>query len=530
MFLALVLAATAAASPGAEPAGSSRIEQPVCSNRIELGGIGSASADFARMQELAGRAPVRPQLFRRWSSDTDAALCTGGRAPHPSEVAEPARPDFEARLLPLEWRNYLNGAYPDDRNDGAVWEGRGISTALTGGARLRWKFFSAAVAPLVAWQQNQDFPHPAMTLPGYSPYADPYNSGGIDLPLRFGPSAYWTFDPGQSYARVDLYNVAAGISTENLWWGPGIRNALLMTNSGPGFPHLFLGTSKPQDIWIGWLEAQLVWGRLSQSDWFMDDPARSRRLFTALTIGYEPRWIRGLFLGVARVFVDRIPPEGLPLSDYTTRIFFGPGTNQNGGENQLASIFFRWVFPESGLEIYGEYGRDDYWANLKDLVTQPEHAAAYVAGLQKVFPVGGRAIRLVAELAHTLEKPTNNPPRGVPIFYTHGDELQGYTQRGQMLGAGIGPQADSQFVALDVFQGAERAGIWLERILRNDRYFYDVIHLVAKEDTEIVAGLRGVFFWSRLEVDASLGLGHRYNANFGRDTTGVKAMLGVTAH
>ena len=38
-------------------------------------------------------------------------------------------------------------------------------------------------------------------------------------------------------------------------------------------------------IWIGWLQAQIVWGRLSQSDWFMDDPSRSRRLFTARTPG-----------------------------------------------------------------------------------------------------------------------------------------------------------------------------------------------------------------------------------------------------
>ena len=517
MLLALLLATTAATDP-------------ICSNRRELGGVGSASEDCARVQELAGVSPARPQLFRRWSSETDAAVCTGGRAPPPDEVPEPARADFEARLLPLEWRSYLNTAYPDDRNDGAVWEGRGISTALTGGARVRWKFFSAAVAPLVAWQQNRDFPHPDMTLPGYSPYANPYNSGGIDLPLRFGPSAFWTLDPGQSYARVDLYNVAAGLSTENLWWGPGTRNSLMMTNSGPGFPHVFLGTSRPQDIWIGWLEAQLVWGRLSQSDWFMDDPARSRRLFTALTVGYEPRWIRGLFLGAVRVFVDRIPPEGLPASDYTVRLFGFPKSGDNGAENQLASVFFRWVFPESGLEIYGEFGRDDFAANLKDLVTQPEHSSAYVAGLQKLFPLGGRSIRLVAELAQTLEKPTNNPPRGVPIFYTHGDERQGYTQRGQMLGAGIGPQADSQFLAVDVFRGANRAGVWFERVLRNDRYYYDLIHKVEGEDAEIVAGLRGFLAWRQFELDASLGAGHRYNPNFRHDTTSVKAMLSLSAH
>jgi hypothetical protein len=381
---------------------------------------------------------------------------------------------------------------------------------------------------VVAWQQNVDFYHPAMTQPGYSPYANPFNYGLIDLPLRFGPTDFWTLDPGQSYARVDLYNVALGFSTENLWWGPGTRNSLLMTNSGPGFPHVFLGTSKPQDIWIGWLEAQLIWGRLSQSKWFMDDPGRSRRLFTALTLGYEPRWIPGLFVGFARVFVDRIPPQGLPFSDYFGRLFQSFGFHHNGADNQLDSIFARWVFPESGLEIYGEWGRDDYSADLQDFFTQPEHAHAYMAGLQKVFGAGPRRIRLTAELAHTLEKPTNNPTRDVPIFYAHWDELQGYTNRGQMLGAGVGPQADSEFLALDLFHTRGRTGLWAERVLRNDRYFYDNVHVSRKEDAEIALGLRGLASWQQLDFDWSFGLAHRYNMNFGRSVNNVKGMLGVT--
>lgn len=515
-MLAALAAATAIAS------------SPSMCLRLELSGVGGASEELARVLELSGATPIRPQLFRRWSSDTDVAVCTGRPAPHPSEIPEPDRPDLELLLLPLEWRSYLNSAFPDDRNDGAVWEGRGISTALTGGARVRWKFFSAALAPLVAWQENRDFRHLAMTQPGYSPYANPYGYGQIDLPLRFGPDSFWTVDPGQSYARVDLYNVAAGISSENLWWGPGIRNAILMTNSGPGIPHLFLGTSRPQDIWIGWLEAQLLWGRLSQSDFFMADPSRSRRLFTALTLGYEPRFIRGLFLGAARVFLDRIPPEGLPASDYFGRIFGISSYQQNGAENQLASLFFRWVFPESGVEIYGEWGRDDYWASFKDLVTQPEHSTAWVAGFQKVFVLGPRSVRFSFELADTLEKPTNNPPRGVPIFYTHSDELQGYTQRGQMIGAGIGPQANSQFAAVDLFRGSDRVGLWLERVLRNDRYYYDFVHNFAGEDAELMAGLRGVLGWERFDFDASLGFGRRYNANFVADRGDVRAMLGIS--
>jgi hypothetical protein len=506
------------------PGASARADAPTraasdCPASLPAGPIGSPVEDLARVAELTGAAAVRPRLFLRWSGASDTALCPGAPPDRPAET-------LSLRPLPLTWRTYLDTGYPDDRNDGALWQGRGLSTELTGGLGLRWRAFSAAVAPVAAWQQNRDFFHPAATFPGSSPYANPFNGGGIDLPLRFGPTDFWTFDPGQSYARVDAYGAALGVSTENLWWGPGTRNALLMTNSGPGFPHLFLGTSTPQDIWIGRLEAQLVWGRLSRSKWFLEGSAGSHRLFTAVTMGYEPRWVPNLFLGFARAFL--FDTAGLPTREYLSPVlrFF---TNANGGENQLISLFGRWVFPESGLEIYGEWGRDDFSAGFDDLVQQPEHAQAFMLGLQKVFPAGRRWVRLVAELAHTLEKPTNNPTRGVPIFYTHlSAEPEGYTNDGQMIGAGIGPQADSQYLALDLFSAGGRAGVWFERVLRNDRYFYDQVHTLLGQDAELAAGLRGLASWRELDVDWSLGLGHRYNLNFGPTVNSLKGMLAVT--
>jgi hypothetical protein len=108
---------------------------------------------------------------------------------------------------------------------------------------------------------------------------------------------------------------------------------------------------------------------------------------------------------------------------------------------------------------------------------QPEHAQAYLLGLHKLFGTANGKLRHV-ELAHTLEKPTNTPTRPVPTFYTHSYELQGYTNRGQMIGAGIGPQADSQFLAVDLFHANGCMGLWVERVLRNDPYFRQPSSLV----------------------------------------------------
>ena len=42
-----------------------------------------------------------------------------------------------------------------------------------------------------------------------------------------------------------------GISNENQWWGPGISNALILSNNAPGFPHAFVRTAHPWKTPLG---------------------------------------------------------------------------------------------------------------------------------------------------------------------------------------------------------------------------------------------------------------------------------------
>ena len=60
-------------------------------------------------------------------------------------------------VFPTAIRMIGNSAYPSSGNDGLVWAGRGVSSAASGGVRVRWGPVSAAFAPEVAWQQNQAF-------------------------------------------------------------------------------------------------------------------------------------------------------------------------------------------------------------------------------------------------------------------------------------------------------------------------------------------------------------------------------------
>jgi hypothetical protein len=516
VLAALALALLPAAAPGAG-----------CPADLRAGVAGGAEADRARLLELAGQAPLRPWLFQRPS----------GEAPPPGCGPAPLAAGGGASLEPVQPESFstLHTGWSDDRNDGALFGGRGLSTQLLAGLRLRWGALSAQVAPLAAWQQNRAWNVPPSLAPGLSPFANPFNVGVIDLPLRMGPTDFWTLDAGRSWVRLDAFGAAAGLSTENLWWGPGLRNALLMSATAAGFPHLFAGTGRPVDVWIGKLEAQLVWGRLAESRWFDANPANDHRLFEALTLGFEPAFAPGLFLGLARVFVfpdDRVRARHW-LDPLLQPVFKGmltsAGSDGSSSDNQLTSLMARWAFPAAGLEIHGEWARDDHAWGITDLLMEPGHSQAWLLGLQKLFPAGERLWRLHAELAHTFEMSPDNPTRGTPVFYTHGAEVHGYTHRGQMLGAGIGPQADAQFLAVDRIEGAGRLGVFAERLVRNERWFYENVAATnpKRHDLQMTFGARGLAALGPLDVEWELALAHRYKPNFGPPATGLEGLLRV---
>ena len=56
-----------------------------------------------------------------------------------------------------EWYNSYNSAAPYGQNDGALWQGKGYNTSLTGGARMEAFGFELTVKPQISFSQNQSF-------------------------------------------------------------------------------------------------------------------------------------------------------------------------------------------------------------------------------------------------------------------------------------------------------------------------------------------------------------------------------------
>ena len=469
--------------------------------------------DGLRIRELAGAADVDPNAAMRGSGRRLA--CAAG--------ADSAG-GLRLRLLPLDALGAYNSAYPRGGIDGLRWAGTGFSGSLRGGVEGRWGVVSAALAPEFAYQRNADFPIIPATVPGWSPFAYRWQTTSIDWPQRFGEEPFLWTGLGESYVRVDAYGAAAGFSNEALRWGPARRNPLLMSGAAPGFPHVFLGTGRPVDIWIGRLSAELVWGHLAESDFFDGEPDNDRRLIAGAVATFQPRGLEGLSVGFIRSYLELLPPDGFGLMDYLREPYGELLTNKPsdggfGGDNELFAFFARWVLPESGFEVYGEYARDDMWDGWDDLIKEPEHSAALTAGFQKLQPVGSRRVRVAGELTSMNFSETHRSGRNEVIFYTHHSVRQGYTHRGQLLGAPIGPSSDAQSLEADLLGDRWLAGLYIERVrYANDLYWrtFGRRYTYKGHDVEVTGGLRAAWLVpvAGVTVLGDVAWSGRYNRDF----------------
>jgi hypothetical protein len=500
-----------------------------CEPRLHRPGLGLSDhySDYARIAELIGAAPLSARVIRRPSSEPVLQGCAQPGTTTPWATSWLDRHDAGTgrgptlELLPVTWISFYNTAYPVDRNNGALWAGRGLSNSFSAGVTARWGPVSAGLNPQFLTQQNAYFEiNTSIQPPGYSRFIYPWHTGFIDWPQRFGDRSFHGFEFGQSFLRVDAYGVALGVSTENLWWGPAQRNPLLMSNTAPGFPHLFLGTSTPVGTPIGAFEGQLIWGRLATSDYFTPG-IEPGRLFAGIIGSYAPRGLPGLYLGVARGFMRMIPTEGLSVAEWLLEPYKVIRTNHvyssdGYGEDQILSVFFRWAHPAAGVEIYGEWGREDHWEDFADLMKELDHSRGFTLGFQKVLPAGESWLRIAGEVTNLGSSPTFQT-RFKPTFYIHNRVTPGYTHRGRLLGASIGPGSDAQYLGADLFTELGMTGIFVERVRRDDDAYYNYwprYYGPMGHDVELAVGGRQALILGNLHLDAGLAYRFRYNRNF----------------
>ncbi|WP_305660809.1 capsule assembly Wzi family protein [Daejeonella sp.] len=362
-------------------------------------------------------------------------------------------------ILPFSWQQRYNGHPAYSRNDGAMIPGKGYQSLLSAGFFAKAGPLSVQIRPEYVFAGNGEFRE----------FSSHY--GSADLPVRFGQDPYSRLSWGQSSIRLNFDPVSFGLSNENLWWGPGKQNSILMSNTAPGFKHLTLNTSRPVKTPVGSIEAQIISGRLEGSGFTVGMPDDWRYL-SGMVMSYQPRWVPGLFLGLTRGFQTYHEDMDDSFADYLPlfQAFQKKNTNEDAKRrDQLTSVFARWLLTGSRAELYFEYGKNDHAYNTRDFLMSPEHSRAYTLGMSKLIPYKGRKdeyIQLGIELTH-MEQSIDRIVRDAGEWYTHGLVLHGYTNRGEVLGSGIGPGGNFQSVNAFWVKGLKQIGLQLERYEHN---------------------------------------------------------------
>jgi hypothetical protein len=400
------------------------------------------------------------------------------------------------QLLPVIWENQFNSFHPAGYNDGIMVPAKGYQTYISVGVYAKYGPLSIQFWPQMLYVENKPFDGFYEIYHKRSPPKD------IDLPERFGDAAFNKFFWGQSSIRLTFGPISFGLSNENLWWGPGIHNALLMTNNAPGFKHLTLNTVRPIKTPIGAFEFQLIGGRLDGSGYTPSLPPDWRYL-NAVVVSYHPRWVPGLFLGMTRAYQVYRKDMGTSLNAYLPVISpfqkdkWGNSETNSKRRDELLSLFMRWVWVKGHGEIYMEFGREDHAWNVRDFFLEPAHSAAYIVGMNKLFALKwrkGEFIQVNVEIANLASNSTTvnrdrNYTEPVGYWYSHSQVKQGYTEDGQVLGAGIGPGSNSQWIRVSWVKGLKTFGLEFERYVHNNDYFISKIRDIRRNWVDFHFGL-----------------------------------------
>jgi len=407
------------------------------------------------------------------------------------------------KILPIDYNVEFNSHHPYNRNNGSMGPNRGYQYILSAGIYTEIGPLSIQLKPEHLYSENKDFEGFGEGPNGHYPviWVQRYKLWNkIDMPERFGEKSISKTLIGQSSIRLNYKGLSLGVSNENIWWGPSIRNSIMMSNHARGFKHITFNTTKPLQTKIGNFEWQVISGRLESSGYL---PAGSDRQYggtniyvpkenqipefddwrylQGYTITYSPKWISGLSLGFVR-WVQMYSAlvegrywwmEGNPTwFPAFQNLFRGNDKYENyeAQTDQAAGVFLRWLWKDSKAEIYVDYYHNDSKQNIRDLLLDTDHSRAVTVGLQKIFKINYDNYLFSWEWTQ-MEQNASRLVRNAGSWYQHGYTMDGYTNEGEVLGAGIGPGSNSHYFALNRIRDKEKLGIALE-IIDQDNDFY----------------------------------------------------------
>ena len=383
-----------------------------------------------------------------------------------------------------------NSASPYGINDGGLWQGKGFNTSFTAGAAIEAYGVSAVFKPQISFSQNRsfDFPNPAYagaTYAGKAAVYGDYSLTSVDAPQRFGNTSFWNFDWGDTEIRYSWKTITIGFGTQNIWLGPAQILPIIHSNNAQSYPKLDFGIrNQPiyiKDFWCGNIEFRYWWGKLTESDYFDNDVTNDNNLITGLALAYEIPFLPGLRVGLNRTmlspwqFSDK---DNLAYSMWELLVPYMRGAAGWDKCDQRASFTAEYFVPKGGITVYLEWGKNDYNSGLDNIIRYPFHTQAITAGFKKNVnyknnKFKGQFLFEITTLEGSMDyhffydwgSYGNN-------FYTHHYRTQGYTNRGQYLGAGIGSGGNSQYVSYKLYYPKGETTLFAQRTNPDLNYHY----------------------------------------------------------
>jgi hypothetical protein len=410
-----------------------------------------------------------------------------------------------------------NSFLPTSFNDGNIYPARGWQERYSYGVNLKLLIFDINYQPEKLTVQN-------LTQEYYAGNTEDGNfmfkyfgmvANNIDNFRQFGYDRIEETTLGQSRVGLKFKYMAAGISNENIWWGPGKRNGLVFTNNAAGFKHYYLKTVEPIKTYIGNFEFAGVVGKLEPTKYTDIDqslldicqPCKvfknlDEREIDGITINYQPKWIPNFYIGYAY-----------------SRQFYRNATNEFGDtvnffskdlpKQEIGSMFFRFAMPEDHAEFYGEIGMPDEtpwpWKFFKTTVRP-----GYIIGASKLVPLKlwNSYLNLNVEFTQlqimdprkVLYQGFANVGGRPDSWYQSTTVKQGWSNNGQLLGASIGPGSNNQSISLSWNKGYNKVGVFVERTSYNND-FYSVAYISPYFGTLVPSGQVVYGYYNRYWVD-----------------------------
>jgi hypothetical protein len=326
-------------------------------------------------------------------------------------------------ILPIYSISKFNSHHPYGNDQQGFIDAKGFQSYLSTGIFLRYGIIEAQIMPEIVYANNPNFE----------------NSNDYGATTK-GP--YKKSFPGQSFIRLSYKNIGMSLSTENLWWGPGIKSSLIMSNNAPGFTHISLSSKGPIKTPIGNFEFSLIAGKLIEDTNVLlqvknlttyyyaqgnysgypnsaNLDTGTWRYLNAITLSYNPRFAPSLYLFLNRLgytYSSNLGKHGVFLQDYlpvfiglfrgTSKYYTATGTNTS--TKQIVSFGGRYLFQKAHAELYVEYGIGDNTFNIRDFTLSVDHGATFLAGFKKLTPISiDKWLKIEAEITQLTQSFNN---------------------------------------------------------------------------------------------------------------------------